>query len=154
MVLFNNLNIKQSSHERELYDKIGKSEMYITIEDNKYNVFKEKVKIMTADYTPIAVYDQFKIGDQEEYCWTWCKPMPEEIKNVLKSLPENLAFLDSDKIFTFTDPMIISFLHAFICDTVPYDYLYKQSIEGSFRLFGLKNIEWMLEVVEPSNCEN
>jgi hypothetical protein len=189
-ILFTALNFKQTIFEHEIDKKIGSGqEKFVGIHGSKFYVGKSDiesdpqkcVKILSADWELIADYGLLESNnDSKKYFWHWnwdirgekTSPFKEKLLELeKKSQITGMQMLISNGFIEFSDPMMISYLQAYVCEYFDYDYMYisvsssplnlydefeekcdeTSNIQTSpkYTVLGIKNIKWKLEKIEP-----
>jgi hypothetical protein len=150
MVILNKLDIKQKEFEKKMTENTGDLEIFTGIYEDKFHIAKgdAKIDIAIANWHAVARYGMLPTSGK--YYWEWDIPKHEKITTALSDISEDLQFMVKNNIITFTEPMIISFLQAFLCEYIPYDYMMKRKIgETDYVVMGLFNTKWCLEVLDP-----
>lgn len=109
--------------------------------------------IIKSDWICLGVYESLTNPEDQSERHVWVhawKLAPElststELKAALDHLPEGLSPFKSP-IIESHDPMMISYMMAFLTDTLKLEHIYVRENDegGHFTAFGMRNIEWSL----------
>lgn len=166
LIYLQKLELKRQLFEDQLEKRTSWDNLDFTMVENKIMFSKisddKRTVIMQAEWNLLGQYGFSKEDSQYYFVWPWhlvgddteeqggLEGQDIKIKNTLMK-HTFLSELIKYKLLTFGDPMLISFIQAYLLENMPYEYVAIRPIANDvFVTLGLINIEWIAEEIEPS----
>src|SRR5208282_590851 len=161
LVYFSKLEFKKSLFETELTKRSDGEQLFVRIDDQHFSVARgeEKTPIMTAKWRFLGQYGFHPVVKNYFWSWGWyaVPPIPDgkdeyvELRAAVEKLPEDLKEIAKHNVLSFGDPMLVSYIQAFLCETMPLDYVkvFPGEDPETFSALGLYDVRWLVEVLEP-----
>ncbi len=163
LVLLQKLDMNRLNFAKKLHERITKEQIVYQMSsanETKFHIQLQETPnpdtdttIIKSDWICLGVYEE--VNDKHVWVHAW-KLAPElstttELKAALDNLPEGLSPFKLP-IIESTDPMMISYMMAFLTDQLKLDHIYVRENDdgGHFTAFGMRNIEWS-SVPEPTS---
>jgi hypothetical protein len=172
LVYFSKLEFKKTLFETELIKRSDGEQLFIQMDETHFTVARgeEKTPVMKAKWKFIGQYGFHPATKNYFWSWGWYAVPPTisettqnqdaaknvdeyaELKGALSKLPEDIKEIAKHSIITFQDPTLVSYIQAFLCETMPLDYVkvFPAEEPETFSALGLYNVQWLVEVLEPN----